>query len=792
MNVETDRQETKTVTAARLVLRGQVQGIGMRPAIARFAAQLDLAGEVRNSAGGVEVLVEGSLTAVDQFVQELADHLPTAAVMHSMKVSRAAVTGAAAFRIAAPPRRRSPPLGDQSLPVADRDAGVAPLSTSVPADVVSCPRCLDEVLDPGERRYRYPFASCSDCGPRFSLLTRMPYERGDSSLSDFPLCPRCRAEYASPADRRFHAQTIACGQCGPQIWATDAEGHQLARGWGAVQAASAAIQRAQIVALRGLGGYQLLVDATSSTAVGRLRSRKQRPAKPLAVMVGSLTAAEQLASLRDADRRALGSRAGPIVIVAARDPSRLSSAVMIQPGCGEKATLGLMLPTTPLHRLLLDEVRGPLVCTSGNREGEPICYEPRDALVRLRGIADLWLHHDRHIVRPLDDSVVRVIANQPVVIRSARGFAPRRLDLPPSEPWLALGGQQHNAIAVSNGPQAVLGPHLGDLDDGKTRQRWIEQLRDLSRLYGVADPRLVCDLHPDYFSHQWAEQRTSQVVQVQHHHAHIAAGMLEHGWLDREVIGVAMDGTGYGADGRIWGGEFLLVNRRGFRRVGQLRPLPLAGGELAIRQPWRVGAALVYQALGPSAAAAVQFPSRRRTSDLLALLDRPRPALAPLTSSAGRLFDGIAALVLGTERCDFQGQAAMLLESACDPTEPQAYPIAVEEDPNLQLDWRPLIRRLMRDRAAGVSPASMAMRFHRGLAIAIYQVCRRFPALPVVLGGGVFQNRILVELLVNLFADVPQPLRFPVTIPPGDGGLAAGQLAVAVSQTEMGAPLQCV
>jgi len=810
MNLKSDSRAPPVVAAMRLMLCGQVQGIGMRPAIARLADQLGLAGRVWNSTGGVEVHVEGPQLVVDQFVNELPRRLPTAAVIKSVQSAPGGPVSAKAFEIVPfeidhPPLRGSwsepgrahaetggcktnapdtDTLPKSSFLAFDPPGGrVYPLKTIVPPDVVACQQCLDEFCDTGDRRHRYPFTSCAECGPRYSIIEAMPFERADTSMSVFPLCPRCEAEYASPADRRFHAQTIACAECGPQIWIEDAEGKVIARASDAIRAAASTIHHGRIVALRGLGGYQVLVDATSPDAVSRLRCRKRRLAKPLAVMVASLDAADEIACLNDTAREVINSRAGPIVIAPLRQPAQIASTVMTDHPSASRAMIGLMLPTTPLHHLLLGATGRPLVCTSGNLEGEPISYEPSDASSRLAGVADLWLHHDRPIVRPVDDSVVRVMANRPVVIRSARGFAPRRLELPHSEPSIALGGQQKTAIAISNGEQAVLGPHIGDLDNLATRQRWIEHIDDLSRLYGVTDGGKIADLHPDYFSiqcfsRQGAERSSTRLQRVQHHHAHIAAGMLEHGWLDREVLGVAMDGTGYGADGMIWGGEFLRVSPRGFRRVGHLRELALVGGERAIRQPWRVATALVRDAVGGQAAAALNFQTGNAASLLPVLM---RPALAPPTTSAGRLFDGVAALVLGIEQCDFEGQAAMLLEAACEPTEPDTYPFDIQDGQTLQLDWRPLIKRVMADRARGVAPSAMAMRFHRGLAVAIFRVARRYESLPVVLGGGVFQNRVLVELLVEMFAEVSQPMRFPVIIPPGDGGLAAGQLAVAAA-----------
>jgi hydrogenase maturation protein HypF len=441
-----------------------------------------------------------------------------------------------------------------------------------------------------------------------------------------------------------------------------------------------------------------------------------------------------------------------------------------------------MLPTTPLHGLLLNLVKRPLVCTSGNLDGEPLVFAADLAIEKLGGIADRWLEHDRPIRRPIDDSVVRVIAGRAVTLRLGRGYAPLSLKLDSDDVRVAVGGHQKTSLAISNGAQALLGPHVGDMETVAARRRFIEQATDLSNLYGVESRQLVCDQHPEYFTTEWATQQTDErqttVVKVQHHHAHVAAGMLEHNWLDREVLGVAFDGTGYGTDGTIWGGEILLATATGFLRVGHLRSFALAGGEFAVRQPWRVAVALVQDAVGEKEAARLGF----NTGDVAKLLSiLPKSTLSPLTTSVGRLFDGIAAIVLGVEQCQFEGQAAMLLEAACDESASGSYDLTIMNSLPKQLDWRPLVEQVLIDRNARVAVGTMALRFHRGLSNAIVEFCSGYSALPVVLGGGVFQNRILVELLAEGFAKTNQTVGLPGLIPTNDGGLAAGQLVVAAA-----------
>jgi hydrogenase maturation protein HypF len=756
------------IVALRLTLTGRVQGIGVRPAVARFAAELALDGSIRNTRRGVEVHVEGGADRVAQFENELAGRLPSAARVERVEREAAPPTACESFEILA-------------------SGGDAPVAARVPIDAVACAACLDEVASGDDRRHAYAFTSCTDCGPRYSILETLPYEREQTSMAPFAMCPQCRTEYASPADRRFHAQTNACPACGPRVTCRDARGRALATESEAIEAAAQAIREGRIVALRGLGGYQLIVDATSPEAVRRLRQRKQRHGKPLAVMVASLDRAEQLAVLDSQERQLLQGEAGPVVVARARAGSSLAAAV-----APDMNTIGVMLPTTPLHAVLLRACRTPLVVTSGNREGEPLAYDARQAQESLSGIADLYLDHDRAIRRSVDDSVVRVMAGRAVTLRLARGLAPLPLQLSATEAICALGGHQKVALALSNGEQALLGPHLGDMDSLPARERFEKHYDDLHALYGVAPRELVTDAHPDYFTRGWAEQQRLPRRSVQHHHAHVVAGMLEHGWLERTVLGVAFDGTGYGDDGTIWGGEMLLTTATGFRRAGRLRPFPLPGGEKAVREPWRVAVALVHEACGAESAAALTFGSGDAPALLPVLRSR---RFSPLTSSAGRLFDGVAALALGIERCQYEGQAAVLLEAVCDETEPGSYRIDVREDGLIELDWRPLVQAVLRDRNAGLSPGAIAMRFHRGLALAIVALATRYAHLPVVLGGGVFQNRILVELLDRQFASMRQPLGLPGVVPPGDGGLAAGQLAVALAcgqQTLRGDLPRCV
>lgn len=772
--------------ACRILITGRVQGVGFRPTVARLASADALAGVVENTAAGVWVEVEGAAGAVAAFPERLRTALPPLARVREMTVVPVDVTGRTGFRIQV-----------------TRTTG--PLGVKVPADVRVCDECLADVDGTAARRGAYPFVSCTNCGPRYSIIERMPYERDATSMRRFPQCEVCAEEYGHIGDRRFHAQTNACRRCGPRVRLIAAEGVELVEStsddarW--LTVTRQALARGQIVALQGLGGFQLLVDARDEAAVRRLRELKRRPAKPLAVLVRDLAAAERLARLSDDERRLLTGPEGPIVVAPVRSDSRLAPSV--HPGLDE---IGILLPTTPLHALLAAEL-GPLVATSSNSDGDPLEFQA-DAST-MSALADLQVLHDRPIVRPVDDSVVRRMAGRPVTIRLARGFAPYPLELEAfatahhrasrgeGAGVVALGGHQKAAFALWNGEQSVLGPHIGDLDQEATRERYVEQLRASWELYGGRPAVVAHDLHPEYFTTALAQHwetavrheggKTPRTFAVQHHHAHVVTGMLEHGLLDQTVLGVAWDGTGYGPDGTIWGGEFLVSDVHSYRRVGRLRPFRLPGGERAVREPWRVALAILADTLGDVDEAIGQLRLEVAARAMAPLLTRG--VASPWTTSAGRLFDAAATLILAPELtghgvAQFEGQLAMLLEAVCaDAADAAEYPLPVTATPEglLELDWRPLFQALLNDRRRGATPAGMAARFHATLAAGIDAVAASFPELPVVLGGGVFQNRRLLERVNDRFSATRRWLGLPGVLPPNDGGLAAGQLVVALA-----------
>ena len=753
----------ETVQAVRIVVVGRVQGLGARPTAARVAANLRLAGSIANTADGLLLELEGPAIDLETFLHDFRDALSAGAEIDELRSTSIAPRGLVGFEIG------------------ESDGGNV-RGAAVPPDQVACPQCIAEVRDLSDRHHAYAFTSCTICGPRYSILEAMPYDRATTSMRRFTMCAECSGEYRNLDDRRFHAQTNACPKCGPRLILQDADGRSL-DGGAALQGAVEALRLGKVVALLGIGGYQLLADACSSAAVRLLRERKRRRTKPLAVLIGNLEAAEQLVMLNDAERTLLQSPAGPIVVVRRRAHAPLADEI-----ASGISTVGLMFPTTPLHALLCDQFSGPLVCTSANLEGEPLVYEVASATSELRGIADVWLHHDRPVVRPVDDSVVRIIGDEPCIMRLARGYAPHALPHFPFEmpgSIVALGAEQHSAFALWNGSQAVLGPHIGDLHSVATCERWSKCLESTAELYGVdvSAAEVVHDRHPDYFTTQWA-RRFSRRHAVQHHHAHIAAVLYEHGVWDREVLGLAWDGTGYGDDGAIWGGECLRTDIREFRRIAWLRPFALPGGDAAVREPWRVAIALAHDALGPEAAH--RLPLRGvDTSQIEALFAvMSRRHLAIRTSSMGRLFDGIAAVALGMSIADYEGRPAILLEESCDPKGPGSYTFHWNETTG-EIDWRELIVRVAHDLAHGMSPGAVAMRFHRAVADLATTLAAAHPELPLVTSGGVFQNQMLGELLAERVGNRSAGWLRPTSIPPGDGGLAAGQLAIAAARAAM-------
>ena len=750
----------------RFEVCGAVQGVGFRPWVYREATLRGLSGWVQNDARGLFVEVEGPASAIEAFERDLNAGGPPHARIESIAATWVEVDGGSAFSI-----RPSGQVGTKTV--------------AVLADLATCPDCLDEVLDPAGRRHRYAFTNCTRCGPRFTIVRELPYDRPRTTMAAFALCPDCRREYEDPADRRFHAQPVACPACGPTLVLRDADGRALAAGGGAIDAAAGALRDGRIVAVKGLGGFQLLCDAADEGVVGRLRERKRREEKPFALMARDLDAVRELAETDAAAEAALAGAAAPILLLRRNASARVARNVA--PGM---TTLGVMLPATPMHHLLLRAYEAPVVATSGNLSDEPICTEENEALDRLRGIADVFLVHDRPIARHADDSVAWVLRGETRVLRRARGFAPLPVAVPSSLPAvLAVGAHQKNAVALALGPRVFLGQHVGDLDTPQALAAFERCADDFLRLWDVRPEAIACDLHPDYASSRWAREAATPagrlpsvpVFAVQHHHAHLASCLAENG-VDGRALGVVWDGTGLGDDGTIWGGEFLLGDAAGYRRVASLRPFPLPGGDAAAREPRRVAFALLWALGAPAPPTITDFTEAERR-----LLTRQleRGLHTPTTSSMGRLFDAVAALAGIRQRSAFEGQAAMLLESAATDvaSPPYALPV-VSGDGRLELDWRPLVAEIVRDVAAGAEARVVASRFHAALVAAIVEVARAVAEPRVALTGGCFQNRTLAERAARALEAEGFEILLHKHVPPNDGGLALGQAVVAARRLQ--------
>ena len=753
--------QTRALTIA---INGVVQGVGFRPFVYRLAHRLGLAGTVANNGDGVRIHVAGPAAAVDDFILALRNESPPIARIVRFEVRPAAPPPLSDFRILASVRGGRP-------------------STQIAPDIALCKDCQAEIFDPANRRFRYPFTNCTNCGPRFSIVERIPYDRPNTSMRVFPLCAACEREYHDPLDRRFHAQPNACPVCGPQLSWHDGLGRAIT-GDG-LQLAALALAGGRVVAIKGLGGFHLAVDAGSTAAVTTLRERKHRPGKPLAIMVSDLAAAARFGRISPTEAELLTGPEHPIVLLERRDTAELSPEVA--PGIG---IIGVMLPYTPLHHLLLAREGSPaaLVMTSGNRSDEPICTGNREALERLRGLADFFLLHDREIVTRVDDSVARVMAGKPRLLRRARGYSPVPILLgPPTADILACGAEMKNSFCIVRNQEAYLSQHIGELTGPESYDFYRQSIDHLQTVLEVQPKQAACDLHPDYLSSRYARSRGIPCRGVQHHHAHTGAVMAEHG-LEGPVLSLILDGAGYGADGTVFGGEIYRADRIGFERLGRLSHLLLPGGDRAAREPWRMGLALLYQALGPEALVEDNQPPA-----LLAIDPTKKKVLGqmmtaglncPLTSSCGRLFDGVAALLGVCLESQYEGQAAMLLEHqaslAPPPDRHSAYPPVLREEQGLWvIDSGPLVPLILRDLAAGLAIPVIARNFHQWLARALTKVLatlsHRTGIGQLVLAGGCMQNKLLLETLAEMFAQSGLTLFAGQLVPMNDGGIALGQ-----------------
>ncbi len=732
---------------ARVRVEGVVQGVGFRPHVYRLALELGLAGWVLNDEHGVLLEVEGADAAVEAFLRRLPEEAPPLAVVERVGADSLPLAGETGFRIVESERR------------GEADALVSP-------DTTTCDDCLRELFDPADRRFRYPFLNCTNCGPRFTIVRGVPYDRRLTTMAGFRMCPACQAEYDDPADRRFHAQPNACPECGPRLRLLDRDGR--AAGGEPLSAAVAALAEGRIVAVKGLGGYHLAGDARDEQAVAALRSRKQREDKPFALMASD---ARQLIELSPADEALLNARERPIVIARRRPDSGVARSV-----APRSPDLGVMLPYSPLHHLLLADFGGPLVMTSANVSDEPIAYEDEDALTRLRGIADLFLAHDRPVHMRTDDSVVRSTATGPLLMRRSRGYVPGSLPLPraAARPLLACGAELKSTFCLAKGERAWVGHHIGDLQNWETLRSFRSGIEHFERVFAVAPELVAHDLHPDYLSTRHAQELEGvELVGVQHHHAHLAACLAEHGETG-PALGAIFDGTGYGPDGTVWGGELLKGDLRGYERVGLLHPVRLPGGDRAAKEPWRMACAWLG---GDSEPLPGVDPQRWHE---VAELVRTGVA-SPLTTSMGRLFDAVSALCGIRLTAHYEGQAAVELEGVADRGERGAYPLPLLGDEPVVLDARETVLAVRAELEHGVTPALVSARFHNGLAEATAAACGRHEMETVVLSGGVFQNRLLLERTSELLERAGRRVLVPRLLPPNDGGISYGQAAVAAA-----------
>lgn len=757
------------LVARRVRITGVVQGVGFRPFVHRVATREGVCGWVRNDGGAVEILVEGGADAVDGFLAALHNAPPPLARIDAVAVTVVTPGAAVGFTILA-----STDAPQERLPVAP--------------DVVTCDACLAELHDPVNRRHHYPFTTCTDCGPRYTVIEALPYDRARTSLAAFPQCATCRAEYERPGDRRFHSESNACPACGPRLWAAIVqEGVARELAGNPIDVAVAALHRGETVALRGLGGFHLVCDATDEAAVQRLRERKHREAKPLAVMVASLGAVEALAEPTLLERSALASRARPIVLLARRTDGPLAPSVA--PGL---ARVGVMLAYTPTHHLLLEAMQRPLVMTSGNLSDEPIAAGNAEGIARLAPLADLFLLHDREIVARIDDSVVRVAAGAPLLMRRARGFAPLPLSLaqPLDAPILAMGAHLKHTFALGVGRTAYVSPHIGDLESIETLEHFRAVRARFEALFRLTPTGVVCDRHAGYLSSQEATSCGLPILaRVQHHHAHMAAVLGEYDITER-AIGVAFDGTGAGDDGTVWGGEFLVGDARAYARAAHLAAAPLPGGDAAVRRPWRVAmgyGALDHQLRELVALRTALVPMRER--DVVAQQLRSR-VNAPMASSMGRLFDAAAAVIGVRQVAHYEGQAAMEVEALAD-GEGMRLPFPVESrEGRLVLNPVPLLVALAEGAQRGVDHRALAAAFHASVIATTAEVVRTLADTHdtriVTLSGGCFQNvRLLGGLVEALTADGLRVL-VPRLLPPNDGAISYGQLVVAAAQAQGG------
>lgn len=748
-------------TRVKVVIRGAVQGVGFRPFVYRLAGELQLKGWVSNTSEGVFIEVEGDRDSLNTFLRRLQSDKPPRSSIQSLEHSFLDLLHFTTFQIKESRTKGQP-------------------TTLILPDIATCPDCLREIFDATDRRYMYPFTNCTNCGPRFSIIESLPYDRCNTSMKKFEMCPDCGREYENPLDRRFHAQPNACPTCGPHLELWDVRGDILADGHVALLRTVEALRSGRCVAVKGIGGFLLAVDAANEHAVQRLRRRKRREEKPFALLFPDIASVKNACLVSEMEERLLLSPESPIVLLTHRRDAVVAPSV-----APNNPYLGVMLPYSPLHYILMEEIKTPLVATSGNLSDEPICTEEHEALERLRQIADLFLVHNRPIVRHVDDSIVRIVSDRELVLRRARGYAPLPLRIREagSRTVVAVGAHLKNTVAMNAGHNVFISQHIGDLETAESYKAFTRVLEDFQVLFHANPDAVVCDAHPDYLSTKYARQQKLGTTAVQHHYAHVAACMMENE-LEGELLGVSWDGTGFGLDGTVWGGEFLRTSATSFERAAAFRTFRLPGGDLAIREPRRAALGLLVEALGAAAYEQSDLPPLREFNprDLAVIRAMLEKRIhSPLTSSAGRLFDAVASISGIRQIVRHEGQAAMELEFAlpATPTDDR-YDFSIVESPAGQpfriVDWSPMVTQLLDDVRSKVVSSTISLRFHNMLVEIIVEIARQMGESRVVLTGGCFQNKYLLERSICRLREAGFAPYWHQRIPPNDGGISIGQM----------------
>jgi hydrogenase maturation protein HypF len=749
-----------------IAIRGAVQGVGFRPFIYRLAGELKLTGYILNNSSGVFIDAEGSESSLREFLLRVDKDKPKLSIITSLE------------------HRFLDPVGYPNFEIREskEDKNISAL---ILPDIAACGDCQKEMYKPDNRRYLYPFINCTNCGPRFSIIESLPYDRPNTSMKIFKMCKNCKEEYENPADRRFHAQPIACPVCGPQLYLWDDKGKIISEKHDALIQAAELIRKGKIIALKGLGGFQLIVDATKDDVIKELRKRKQREEKPFALMFPSLPSIKTICEVSETEDRVLVSPESPIVLLRKKSETGNHKFKISDTVAPYNPYIGAMLPYTPLHHLLMNNLNFPIVATSANLSEEPICIDEYEALERLKGIADYYLVHNRPIVRHVDDSILRVILNREMILRRARGYAPlpihliEKYDNKKSKTILAVGGHLKNTIALKKGDSIFISQYIGDLSTEESNKTFKKVIDDFKILYDAKPDKILSDLHPEYISTKYAKQISDNIEQYQHHYAHIAACRLEN-QVEGEALGVSWDGTGYGPDETVWGGEFFLTDDFSYKHIGQFKKFKLPGGEKAVKEPRRSLTGMLFEIAGGFFINEFNdlIENKFNKASLGLILNMLSKNInSPFTSSAGRLFDAVSSLLGICDKTSYEGQAAMMLEFSANENENGSYSFDIIKNDKIIIDWQLLILNLIKDFRDGTPVSSISSKFHNTLAEIILSVTKHYQKEKVILSGGCFQNAFLTERTIRLLQKNNYKVYWHQRIPPNDGGISFGQVA---------------